>query len=136
MTVYYDGDEKDTETFLIATREESGQGGLECSRAARGERPARRPAPIPAPTTPRFPPPPAPPRLLAPRAAPGLRALGGQQGGAAQGLAGPLAAPEAAECSCGIIMMIEGLHHRLAARPYASPMANDRGSAEQGRLER
>ena len=29
MTVYYDGDEKDTETFLIATREESGQGGLE-----------------------------------------------------------------------------------------------------------
>ena len=78
----------------------SGQGGLECSRAARGERPARRPAPIPAPTaaptTPRFPPPPAPPRLLAPRAAPGLRALGGQQGGAAQGLAGPLAAPEAA----------------------------------------
>ena len=29
VTVYYDGDEKDTETFLIATREESGQGGLE-----------------------------------------------------------------------------------------------------------
>ena len=27
VTVYYDGDEKDTETFLIATREEGAQGG-------------------------------------------------------------------------------------------------------------
>ena len=29
VTVYYDGDESDTETFLIATREDSGADGLE-----------------------------------------------------------------------------------------------------------
>ena len=29
MTVYYDGDESDTETFLIATREDSGNESLE-----------------------------------------------------------------------------------------------------------
>jgi hypothetical protein len=45
-----------------------------------------------------------------------------------------LASLQTVECQIGIIGRVECLHHCLAARSDPSPIANERGSAEQGRL--